>query len=229
MCDSHVVIRFVVFDLDGTLVDSRRDLANAVNAMLAELARPALPEAEITAMVGEGAALLVTRALAASGLDPATPGALGRFLELYDRRLLEHTRPYEGMPATLAQLASRLPLAVLTNKPSAATERVLAGLDLRQYFRSVVGGDTTLGRKPNPVAMRQMIDAAGAAPGTTLLVGDSAIDLETSRRAGTRICLARYGFGFRFDARAFRGDELFIDAPPDLVALIEVLAQPETI
>jgi phosphoglycolate phosphatase len=217
------VFRLVVFDLDGTLVDSSTDLANATNALIAELGGGMLTEQQVTGMVGEGAELLVRRALAAAGLDPAAPGALERFLALYDERLLHQTRPYEGIPGALEELASRMPLAVLTNKPTAATNRILEGLDLRRHFTAVVGGDTTLGRKPEPGAMLQIIADAGATPETTLLVGDSAIDLETARRSGTAICLARYGFGFRFDPRDFRGDERFIDSPADLPA---VLLQP---
>lgn len=212
--------RLVVFDLDGTLVDSSRDLANATNALLAERGGRFLSDAEVTRMVGEGAAVLVRRALLAGGLDPAAPGALDRFLELYDERLLEHTRPYVGIPEALAALEGRTRLAVLTNKPSRATNRVLEGLGLRRYFDAVIGGDTSFGRKPDPAALHHLIAAAAATPDTTLVVGDSAIDLETARRAGARICLARYGFGYRFAPTDFRGDELFIDVPGDLPSLV---------
>lgn len=213
---SAVRISLIVFDLDGTLVDSKRDLADAANALLAELGGAQLPVDRIADMVGEGAALLVRRALTAAGLDPDIPDALPRFLELYDDRLLHHTVLYPGVAETLDALSSRATLSVLTNKPSAATERILQGLDVRSLFRDVVGGDTAFGRKPDPSGLHHLIAAAAATPDTTLLVGDSPVDLETARRAGTHICLARYGFGFRFDADAFRGDELFIDRPDGL-------------
>src|SRR4029079_6981664 len=112
----------VVFDLDGTLVDSSVDLANAVNALLAELGAPRLADTAIVAMVGEGAGVLVRRALAASGLDPDTPQALERFLAHYDRHLLAHTAPSPGMVEALDAIGARVPLAVLTNKPARATE-----------------------------------------------------------------------------------------------------------
>ena len=211
----------IVFDLDGTLVDSSVDLANAVNALLVELGTAPLAEAAIIGMVGEGAGVLVRRALAAAALDPDTPGALDRFLAHYDRHLLDHTRPYPGMVDTLAWFNGRLPMAVLTNKPSHPTELILRGLSLRVYFRTVVGGDTAAGRKPNPAALLQLAADSGVEPGRVLMVGDSPIDLATARNAGTQICLARYGFGYRFTPDDFRGDELFIDAPGSLVTFFE--------
>jgi phosphoglycolate phosphatase len=211
----------VVFDLDGTLVDSSVDLANAVNALLGDFGAAPIPVSDVTAMVGEGAAVLVRRALAARGLDPGTPGVLDRFLAHYDPHLLDNTKPYPGMVETLQQLSARVPLAVLTNKPARATDLMLAGLGLRQYFREVIGGDTRWGRKPTPAGLLHLCDAAGAAPAETLLVGDSAVDLATARNAGARICLARYGFGYRFSGSEFEGNEQFIDSPAALVRLVE--------
>ena len=191
------VIRLAVFDLDGTLVDSRQDLANAANALVTELGGAPLPGSRIADMVGEGAALLVRRLLAAGGLDPELPGALPRFLDLYDERLLEHTRPYDGTVAMLEAVGARLPLAVLTNKPQAATEKLLDGLNLYRFFRDVIGGDTELGRKPHPAGLGELARRAGVPVASTILIGDSPIDLETSRRAGCRVILLSYGFGFR--------------------------------
>jgi phosphoglycolate phosphatase len=213
-------IRLVVFDLDGTLVDSSTDLADAVNTLLGELGVNRLPDREIVSMVGEGAAVLVRRALAASGLDPQTPGALDRFLVHYNAHLLDHTRPYPGMVETLQQLAAHMPLAVLTNKPADATTRVLDGLGLQQYFRETIGGDTPFGRKPSPAGLLHLAGVVDAPLAATLLVGDSPVDLATARHAETRICLARYGFGYRFAPADFRGDETFIDAPVDLVDML---------
>ncbi len=189
--------RLIVFDLDGTLVDSRRDLANAANALITELGGAPLSEEAVGAMVGDGAAMLVRRALTASGLDPERPGALPRFLELYDERLLDHTRPYDGITDVLERLHGRATLAVLTNKPQRATDKLLAGLDLARYFRDVVGGDTPLGRKPDPGGLAEIVRRSGAEMTATTLIGDSPVDLKTGRRAGCDVVLVSYGFGFR--------------------------------
>lgn len=208
--------RLLVFDLDGTLVDSRRDLADATNALLVELGALPLPVDAVAAMVGEGAAVLVRRALTASGLDPATPGALDRFLAHYEERLLVHTRPYEGTREALVELHAICPLAVLTNKPTRATRSVLEGLVLAGFFRWVVGGDTAHGRKPDPAGLQWLMEQAGADPRQTMLIGDSPVDRETALRAGARVCLVRYGFGFVFPDGY--GDALVADRPADLVA-----------
>jgi phosphoglycolate phosphatase len=173
-------------------------------------------------MVGEGAAVLVRRALTAAGLDPDAPDALDRFLACYDERLLAHTRPYDGMLETLAALRARSPLAVLTNKPARATARILEGLKLDAYFDQVLGGDTPYGRKPNPEGLRHLIATARADAASTVLVGDSRIDWETAHRASVRICLARYGFGFAFNDVELRGDEILIDHPADLTRSLEL-------
>jgi phosphoglycolate phosphatase len=214
------VIDLVVFDLDGTLVDSGRDLTTGINRMLGWCGAQPLSEDAVVGMVGDGASVLVRRALEAAGVDPGYPGAYERFLEAYDDCLLECTRPYDGIPEVLAQLAGRR-LAVLTNKPTGATTRILEALELRRFFGSVIGADTPHGRKPDPAGLLHLVSEAGATPAATLLVGDSPIDLETARRAGTRICLARYGFGFRFEEGDFRGDELFIEKPVDLLGSID--------
>lgn len=211
----------MAFDLDGTLVDSSADLANAINVLLADLGVDRLPDSEIVAMVGEGAAVLVRRALAAAGLDPELPGALDRFLEYYNGHSLDHTRPYPGMLDTLQRLSGRLPLAVLTNKPVTATERVLDGLGLRQFFGETIGGDTPFGRKPATAGLLHLAKSVTISPQQVLLVGDSAVDLATARNATASICLARYGFGYRFTADDFRGDEWFIDRPQDLLDFFE--------
>jgi phosphoglycolate phosphatase len=214
------LIDLVVFDLDGTLVDSGRDLTTGINRMLGWCGAPLLTEEAVVGMVGDGASVLVRRALEAAGVDSEHPGAYEQFLEAYDECLLEHTRPYDGIPEVLARVGMGRRLAVLTNKPTDATTRILEALDLRRFFATVIGADTPHGRKPDPGGLLHLVAEAGATPAATMLVGDSPIDLETARRAGTRICLARYGFGFRFEEGDFRGDELFIERPVDLLGLI---------
>jgi phosphoglycolate phosphatase len=189
--------RLVVFDLDGTLVDSRRDLAESANALLEACGCGLLEEAAIGRMVGDGAAVLVARAFAASGCAPPAD-ALQRFLELYNGRLLRFTRTYPGIPEVLPRLAARAMMAVLTNKPIGPTRQILEGLDLAQYFDpdAILGGDGPLPRKPHPDGLRTLLARAAVADGEAVLVGDPLVDLRTARAAGVPCCLVRYGFGF---------------------------------
>ena len=213
-------MRLIVFDLDGTLIDSRRDLADAANALIVEHGGQPLQVEAITAMVGEGALLLVRRALAAAGVTPDLHAALDRFLELYDERLLVHTRLYDGTREALEVLAARGPLAILTNKPQRPTERILDGLGIAPFFRWVIGGDTPHGRKPDPAGLTHLMSLAGAGSGDSTMVGDSAIDLRTARAAGTRVCLVRYGFGFQTAAAELLGDELIADSASRLATVL---------
>jgi len=213
--------RLIVFDLDGTLIDSRRDLADAANALLESEGAAPLSEERIGRMVGDGAATLVARAFEASGVErPAD--ALERFLALYDARLLNHTRPYPGIPEVLEALGLRSPLAVLTNKPLASTRRILAGLGLARHFpdNAVVGGDGPFPRKPDPAGLLHLMARARVDAAATLLVGDSIVDWRTARAAATPICLARYGFGYEgFPRDAIAASDRLIDAPADILAL----------
>jgi phosphoglycolate phosphatase len=216
------MISFIIFDLDGTLVDSRRDLAESANALLAQCGCRTQPEAAIGRMVGDGAATLVARAFAAGGC-PAPPDALARFLGIYEGRLLKFTRPYPGIEDVLGALEPRMPLAVLTNKPLASTRRILDGLDLARYFPPglVVGGDGPLPRKPDPAGLRFLCDRAGTDPAEALLVGDSVIDWRTSHAAGAQVCLAGYGFGFEgFPVEDLMPGEQVVDSPAAILTLL---------
>ncbi len=215
----------VVFDLDGTLVDSRLDLANSTNEVLSTYGAPALPTDQIAGMVGDGARKLVERALAASSLRVDPSEALDRFMAVYDRRLLEHTRPYDGIPAVVRAAAARTSLALLTNKPEGPARRLLAAFDLASAFTWVVGGDSGFPRKPDPAAVRHLMHEAGATSAGTLFVGDSMVDVETARRAGVRVCVARYGFG-HLRGLALRGDELVAADPAQVGAAIQSVLQP---
>jgi len=213
--------RLIVFDLDGTLIDSRKDIADAANRLLRDCGAEPLAEDRIGRMVGAGAATLVARAFAASGIE-RPPDALERFLAIYGRGLLNHTRAYHGIPDVLEALASRAPLAVLTNKPLAPTRRILAGLDLARFFDedAIVGGDGPFPRKPDPTGLHHLVSRAGTAQGDTLLVGDSIIDWQTARRASSSICVARYGFGFEgFPLEELRPGDYVIDEPAQLIEL----------
>jgi len=209
----------IVFDLDGTLVDSRQDLADSANALLADYDLAPLPDHRIVEMVGDGAATLVQRVCSAAGLRSVPPDALPRFLRLYDARLLNHTRPYPGIREMLQGAAACGPMAVLTNKPDAASRAVLRGTDLLGFFQDLVGGDGPWPRKPDPRGLQWLIDKAGEP--SVLLVGDSSVDLQTARAAGVPVCLARYGFGFAsIPPEARTSADSVIDRPLDLVDLL---------
>ncbi|MBA2305415.1 MAG: HAD-IA family hydrolase [Acidobacteria bacterium] len=216
------MIRLAVFDLDGTLVDSRRDLADAANALVMSLGGAPLSEKAVGDMVGEGASVLVARVLVAAGLNDSRPEALVRFLTLYDERLINYTRPYDGIVDLLTGLHGRLPLCVLTNKPQGATDRILLELGLARFFTNVIGGDTRFGRKPDPAGLLHLAQQAGVDAAATILIGDSPVDLETARRAGSRVALVRYGFGFR--PVELREGERTITNPHSLANLFEDLA-----
>jgi phosphoglycolate phosphatase len=211
----------IVFDLDGTLVDSRRDLAESANAVLVDAGGSPHAEEDIGRMVGDGAATLVARVFDAAGI-PQPSDALARFLAIYDSRLLRFTSAYAGVPELLDTLRSCATLAVLTNKPLRATRTILDGLGLARYFGPwVVGGDGPFPRKPDAAGLLHLMATLDAAPANTLLVGDSIIDWRTAEAAGARGCVARYGFGFEgFPIDVLRHVDRAIDRPAELPGLL---------
>jgi phosphoglycolate phosphatase len=208
----------LAFDLDGTLIDSVGDLANSASELVVGLGGRPLAVDEVTRMVGEGAGLLVKRALAAGGLDPETPGALSRFLEIYDRRMLETTVEYNGVTDILLLASRRARLSVLTNKPRQPSLRILDALGLTSFFDRIIGGDGPFPRKPAPDGLRSLVpDAAHGA-----LVGDSPIDWETAQAAGWPFVWARYGFGAeRFETPPTT--PYVLARPSDLAAVLDRL------
>jgi phosphoglycolate phosphatase len=216
-----VSFRLFIFDLDGTLIDSRRDIAAAANALLESCGAAPIAEARIGRMVGDGAATLVARAFEAAGMAPP-PDALERYLAMYAERLLDHTCAYPGVPEVLAQLGARAGLALLTNKPLAATRRILDGLDLSRHFSddAVIGGDGPFPRKPDPRGLHHLAARAAIPLEDTVLVGDSLIDWRTARAAPVPLCLARYGFGFDgFPPNCVSPADWVIDSPAELLSL----------
>lgn len=208
--------RLFVFDLDGTLIDSRRDMADAANALISERGGTPLAVDAIAGLVGEGAALLVRRALESAGVIVDLERDLARFLDLYADRMLVHTTLYDGTREMLASAGRRARLAVLTNKPQRHTDAILRGLDIETCFHQVIGGDSDFGRKPDPRGLQHLMAAGRAGRDDTLMVGDSAIDLKTARAAGVRVCLVRYGFGFRTAVNLLDGTERLVDTPDEI-------------
>lgn len=184
----------LIFDLDGTLVDSRFDLAAAVNRMRRQLGLPELDTDQVVPMVGNGARELVRRALAADGADGLLDRGYPVFLAHYGELCLERTRPYPGIPELLARLAPHRAMAVLTNKPSAFTLKLLQGLGLAPYFAEVVAGDSLPTRKPDPTGFLHLTERLGLPPRRCLMVGDSAVDAATAEAAGAPFALCEWGF-----------------------------------
>jgi phosphoglycolate phosphatase len=183
----------VAFDLDGTLVDSRADLAGSVNHVLRRLRLPELDPETLYGYVGEGARVLVQRALGAAHQDRLEE-AVGLFLAHYGEHLLDATRTYPGVVEALAGLGARgAALSVLTNKPERLSRAILDGLGLASRFVAIVGGDSLPTRKPDPAGLHHLRALTGTAADRTLLVGDSGIDVATARAAGTGFCGVAWG------------------------------------
>jgi phosphoglycolate phosphatase len=214
------VARLVVFDLDGTLVDSARDIAGAVNAALAALepGTAPLPLERVVGFVGDGARVLIERVLQHRGSSLRPDTVLPLYLEAYRERLLDTTRLYPGVPEALAELAaSGRPLAVLTNKPGDLSRTILNGLGVGSRFARIWGAGDVPARKPDPAGLRALLAELGAAAEEAWLVGDSPTDVETARAAGVRTA----GVAWGFDVNGLRAaaPDRFLDNPRELVLL----------
>jgi phosphoglycolate phosphatase len=208
----------IVFDLDGTLVDSRRDIAMAVDMALAASNLQPLGPDRVAAFVGDGVRVLLERVLAAVG----APGVLldevvTRFVEAYREVLLETTRLYPGVLDTLDAAARRaVRLAVVTNKPHAFARAILEGLEILDRFSVVVGGDSLPVRKPDPTPIRHALEACGASPPTSVVVGDGEPDMLAGRAAGVVCVGVTYGFRSRAQL-AGAGADAVVDSMDDLI------------
>ena len=185
----------IIFDLDGTLVDSRRDIAASVNELLSGMGRAQLPPERIFGFIGNGVRKLLERSLEGDPGDRAIDAAIERYLPIYRRRLLETTRPYPGVREALETLQPGRKMAVLTNKPTRESLDVLEGLDLSRYFNEVHGGDSFPHRKPHRMGVDALIESTGARRARTLLVGDSRVDFETAHNSEIPVSLVTYGIG----------------------------------
>jgi phosphoglycolate phosphatase len=185
----------LIFDLDGTLIDSKMDLAQAVNATRANLDLPPLDLEQVNSYVGNGAPTLIRKALGPDFSDEEIKKALDYFLEYYRGHLLDHTVLYAGMKECLDQFqANGVKMAVLTNKPVRISMEILKGLGVADHFFRVYGGNSFEQKKPDPVGVEALIAEAGVPKERTMIVGDSSVDVKTARNAGVNVCGVTYGF-----------------------------------
>ncbi len=183
--------RYLIFDLDGTLVDSVPDLTLCLNLLREELECPPLAEPEVAAMVGDGVSILVKRALGEELFDPRH---IARFMEFYSEHLLDHTSCYPGVEELLASHPAER-LALVTNKPYQLTLKLLEGLNLLRYFKIIIGGDSFTEKKPHPLPVEEALKGLAAAAHQSVMVGDHHTDLRAGRGAGTMTCFCAYGMG----------------------------------
>ena len=199
-------VRALIFDLDGTLIDSKLDLALAVNATLAELGRESLPHEQIFSYVGQGAPSLISRALGPGASEQDCLLGLEFFIKYYSAHKLDNTALYPGVLETLDALKG-MPMAVYTNKPVRVSRSIIHDLGVAGYFRAVYGGNSFERKKPDPMGVETILREFGAAAEQVMIVGDSDVDVQTARNSGTWICGVTYGFGSHH----------FTKYPPDLV------------
>jgi len=205
----------LVFDLDGTLIDSRRDITTAINRTRDGYGLPPLALEQVINMVGEGALLLVERALGPDIPSDRIDEALAAYLDHYWDACLDETRLYPGIEEMLAVLAGSYPLALLSNKGESLSRKVLAGLGLDRFFREILGGDSLPTRKPDPSGLRLVAERLGFPVERVMLVGDTRIDAETAQNAGSPFALVEWGFprppgvdALKADLRVARAGEL---------------------
>jgi phosphoglycolate phosphatase len=212
-------VRALIFDLDGTLIDSKIDLIHAVNATLQKLGRERLPPETIAGYIGHGAPKLVARALGSRN-EEETQQALTFFLEYYEQHKLDNTCLYPGAAETLAVLHRQgVPMAVLTNKPVRISGRILDALQVSAYFRVVYGGNSFETKKPDPLGANTIVAELAVSPSETLLVGDSEVDVQTARNAGMQAAFANYGFGV-YNSDAFPAD-FYLDRIDELLHVVQ--------
>ena len=205
-------ITLLIFDLDGTLIDSRLDLIHSVNATLKHFGRPGLPDDVVASYVGDGAPVLIRRALGDPTEEGVVKQALEYFLAYYRIHKLDHTHVYDGVKEALSVIRhsrNGLPrkMAVLSNKPVNPSRAIVEALGLREFFVNVYGGNSFPTKKPDPQGAQVILREAGTPPQRAVMIGDSAIDILTGRNAGLRTCGVTYGFA----------PHTLCEVPPDVV------------
>lgn len=204
-------IKLLIFDLDGTLIDSRLDLIHSVNAMLRHCKRPELPDDVIASYVGDGAPMLVRRALGDPKDQAVVAQALEYFLTYYRAHKLDHTHLYPGVKEMLTALSNsnglQRRMAVLSNKPVVPSRQIIEALGLAHFFAAIYGGNSFPTKKPDPLGVQNILQETKASPREAFIVGDSSVDVITGRNAGLWTCGVTYGFA----------PHTLCEAPPDVI------------
>ncbi len=216
-------IKLVIFDLDGTLIDSRLDLVHSVNAALRHIGRPELPEDVIASFVGDGAPMLIQRALGGEQVADATVRrGLEFFLQYYREHKLDHTTVYPGIAQALAAIQNSSngtlrKLAVLSNKPVVPSRAIVEALGLGQFFSQIYGGNSFASKKPDPEGARKLLEEYGVAPQQAAIIGDSHVDIATGRNAG----MAAIGVTYGFAPHTLLGEspDVLVDHPGELASI----------
>ena len=216
-------IQLVIFDLDGTLIDSRLDLVHSVNAALRHIGRPELPEHVIASYVGDGAQILIQRALGGELVDEAiVRQGLEFFLTYYRAHKLDHTTVYEGIIDALAAIerpvsGQRRKLAVLTNKPVIPSRAIIEALRMKKFFLQIYGGNSFATKKPDPEGARKLLEECRVRAEHAVIIGDSHTDVETGHNAGIWTVGVTYGFAPQSLADA--KPDVIVDHPRELMEL----------
>lgn len=198
----------LIFDLDGTLIDSKLDLVHSVNAARGLMDLPPISEALISSYVGNGAPMLMRRSLGPNASEDDVARGLEFFLKYYRAHMLDNTRLYPGVRDALDSLHNaHMKMAVLTNKPVRISRAIVEGLGLSDHFFQVYGGNSFEQKKPDPIGIETLLSESGASRELTIMVGDSGVDIQTARNANVQACGVSYGFQ----------PETFTEFPPDFV------------
>ncbi len=218
----HNNMRAFIFDLDGTLIDSKTDLVNSVNAMLREIGCEELPTDTIAGYIGHGAPQLIANTLGPGSSEADRQTALSIFLAHYENHNLDATCAYPGVEEALVGL-SKYPMAVLTNKPLKMSRQILEGLGLAKFFAAIYGGDSFEKKKPDPSGALAILKELSTEPAHAAMVGDSDVDIQTARNAKMQAVAVTYGFG-NYDRRVNPAD-FYLDRLTELTTSSPVQRQ----
>ena len=203
-------VRALIFDLDGTLIDSKLDLIHSVNAMLIEQGRAKLGDEVISSYIGHGAPMLVSRALGGVAKEDELARGLSYFLDYYEEHKLDNTRLYPETTETLARLGEqKIAMAVLTNKPVKISVRILDALGAAKYFQAIYGGNSFETKKPDPLGAKTILAEFKVKAVDAMMIGDSEVDIQTARNANMIAAAVNYGFGIH--DRAQHPADIYLD------------------